>query len=78
MEELEKHVADMFPTSESLWYDSGRIAERTAIIKMISDRICFDNKAGSCEHRTCYSNAELVEVLRGESKATDHKGGSNG
>ena len=63
--ELENHIDQMFPTSENLWYDSGRIAERTVIIKMISDRICFDNKAGSCEHRTCYSNAELVEIIRG-------------
>ena len=64
-EDLEKHIADMFPTSESLWYDNGRIAERAVIIKMISDRICFNNKAGSCEHIVCYKNAELVEDIKG-------------
>lgn len=59
-------MSEMFPTSEELWFDNGKVSERSYIIALISSKICFDNKAGSCEHIACYNYADLVEVLRKE------------
>lgn len=51
---------------EELMHDAGMMDSRDNIIKLISERICFDNKAGSCPHLVCYNNAELVEIIRKE------------
>jgi hypothetical protein len=54
---------------EELMYDAGlmdgRDKERERIIKVLSDKVCFDNKAGSCAHLPCYTTAEVIEIIRG-------------
>ena len=33
--ELEKKVAEMFPTAESIWFDSGKMSEQSRIIAIL-------------------------------------------
>jgi hypothetical protein len=33
------------------------------VLEYAENRICFDNKAGSCEHSACYAMKDLIVFL---------------
>jgi hypothetical protein len=45
--------------------NQGRLEERERIISLAKNRICFDH-ANGCEHASCYSLCELIELIKGE------------
>lgn len=36
---------------------------RETFIQMLNNRICFDNRAGGCDHQACRANLELIRDL---------------
>lgn len=45
-------------------FDTGRIAERQEIIKLLEKRVCFDFKRGDCDSAACAALAALIIELK--------------
>jgi hypothetical protein len=52
--ELEKKVAEMFPTAESIWFDSGKISERASIITKLE---------ATCDHGDPEWDSFIADVV---------------
>ena len=63
--ELEKNIAEMFPTTESLWFDNGKISERERIIKLLEP--LFDTAENAETRRLLIQG---IALIKGENKHT--------
>lgn len=53
----------MKQTSGQLIYQA-LMTERSAIIKMVNDKICFNHlELGKCDHASCYELFDLVKKI---------------
>ena len=77
-EELEKNIAEMFPTTESLWFDNGKRSERSraiAILELEKDNCAHwsaikydwpEDHDATCERCRPINNA--IARIKGENK----------
>jgi hypothetical protein len=50
------------------WIDFGKREQRQSFIELLKNRLCFDHlENNTCEHRECYGNLEIIEILERES-----------
>lgn len=55
-----------FSGHESFVIAQAEKRERERILKLVENRICFDNKAdGVCEHGYCYGLVDLKAAIQG-------------
>ena len=62
-------MSEMFPTSDEIWFDSGKISERARILEWIEEnRSALELEPGEYIYRDHFNSQSLIAFIKGENK----------
>lgn len=72
-------MSEMFPTSDEMWFDSGKISERARILSWIeANRTAIELEPGNFLYRDHFNSQSLIAFINGSKTWQDLDGDNNG